>query len=117
MAFTFTFIQLFAWGVYLIAPLLGFFLLIVLSLGLIVGRIEGWSRFDALYWAFITAFTVGYGDMRPLKRWSRVLSVVIALHGILLTGLLVAVTVQTSTKAFEMHIDPAELKRIEQQLR
>ncbi len=115
MAFALTFIELFAWAVYLIAPLLMVFLVIVVLLGLVVGRLEAWNRFDALYWAFITALTVGYGDIRPLKRSSRILSIVIALHGILLTGLLVAVTVEVSSRAFEIHIDQQKIEQIRQQ--
>jgi hypothetical protein len=54
----------------------------VALLGLVVGRKEGWSRFDSVYWSFITAATtVGYGDIRPVKRVSRIIAVVIASSG------------------------------------
>jgi len=49
--------------------------------GLVAGRKEGWSRFDSVYWSFITATTVGYGDIRPVKRASKISAVVIALLG------------------------------------
>jgi len=72
-------------------------------LGQIVGKKEGWSRFDSFYWSFITATTVGYGDFRPTKRSSRIIAVVIALAGFILTGILVAVAVHSATLALTAH--------------
>ncbi len=100
MDFTFTFIRIFLLGLYLAAPLMIFFCLMIIVLGQIVGRMEGWSRFDAVYWSFITALTVGYGDIRPVKRFSRRLAVVIAIAGIMFSGILVALTVHSAEKAF-----------------
>jgi len=93
------FLLLFLQGLYFISPLLAMLLLILVLIGQIVGRHEAWSRFDALYWAFITSFTVGYGDFHPRKRLSKALSVLIALVGVIFTGIIVAVAlhaVQTS---------------------
>ena len=52
--------------------------LLITLLGQTVGFRESWGRFDSLYRAFITATRVGYGDIRPVARLSRVLSVLIA---------------------------------------
>ena len=65
MEFSITFIQLFFWGVYLAAPILLMLCTLIIIVGQIVGRLEGWDRFNALYWSFITALTVGYGDISP----------------------------------------------------
>jgi voltage-gated potassium channel len=92
MDFTLTFIRLFFWSIYLIAPLLVFLSFVIIVLGQIVCYIEKWNKFDGLYWSFITATTVGYGDIHPLKKVSKVLSVFIALVGIMLTGIMLAVT-------------------------
>ena len=105
MEFTLTFIQFFINGIYLAMPLLLFFLSLVTVLGQVVGRIEGWTKFNSFYWSFITALTVGYGDIRPLNRSSKLLSILIALIGIMFTGIIVAITVTTATNAFEKHID------------
>ena len=116
MDFTFTFIKLFFWILYLIAPVMAFLCLMVIILGQWVASIEKWNRFDALYWTFITATTVGYGDIRPIKRLSRVISVMIAFIGLMFTGLLVAVTLNTASIAFEKHIDQSEIVKIKQDL-
>lgn len=113
MEFTITFIKIFLWGIYLMAPIIFLMSLIIIALGLIVGRIESWNRFDALYWAFITALTVGYGDIKPLKRSSRILSVLLGTFGIMLTGILVAITVEASTDTFKKYVSQEKIHEIE----
>lgn len=104
MELTITFVKLFFLGARLIMPLLLFLCFFIVVLGQIVGLIEGWKRFDSFYWSFITALTVGYGDIKPLKRKSKTLSILIALLGIMFNGIVVALTVAVSAKAFEKHI-------------
>lgn len=82
------------------SPILIMMVMLIVFLGLMVGYIEPWSKFDAIYWAFITALTVGYGDIKPLKKISKIISVFIAAFGIMLGGILVAITVETSSSAF-----------------
>ncbi len=105
MDFTFEFVQLFLTAIFLVMPLLLFLSLWVIILGQVVGYIEGWNKFDSLYWAFITALTVGYGDIRPLKKRSKAISVIVGLTGIMLTGIVVAITVHAATMAFGRHVD------------
>jgi voltage-gated potassium channel len=105
MEFTVSFIKLTFWSFYLIAPLLFFLCFLIFLLGQIVCHIEKWKKFDGLYWSFITATTVGYGDIRPLKKASKVLSVVIAFVGVMLTGIIIAVTIHTASIALEKHGD------------
>ena len=64
-------------------------LLLIVINGLLIGRIEGWRRGDALYHALINATTVGYGDFRPTKGVAKFLSVLNAFMGLLLTGIFV----------------------------
>lgn len=117
MDFTFTFLKIFFLAAFLIAPILLFLCSVVVILGLMVGRREGWSIFNSLYWTFITALTVGYGDIRPLKHASKILSVIIATLGIMFTGVIVAVTVSATTEAIKMHIEPTRLEAKLEQLR
>ncbi|MBW2663236.1 MAG: two pore domain potassium channel family protein [Deltaproteobacteria bacterium] len=105
MDFTFSFLKTFLYGLYYTAPLLLLIMLTTICLGQIVGRIESWKKFDALYWSFITATTVGYGDIRPSSRTSKALSVIIALTGLIFTGIIVAIAVRSATYAFNIHVD------------
>ncbi len=103
MEFTLTFIRLLFLGIYLVAPLVLFLCSFIAVLGLVVGRMEGWSKFDAIYWAFITALTVGYGDIRPLRRHSKTLAIAIVLLGVMFSGIFVAITVRSAIEAFRKH--------------
>ena len=116
MDFSITFFQLFFWGIFLGLPILSVLCVLISGLGLIVGRIEKWKAFDALYWAYITALTVGYGDIRPTKKSSKSISIVIAWCGIMFTGLLVAIAVKSASSAFEIHMDPALMPHIAQRI-
>ncbi len=116
MEFTLTFLKLFFWSIYLVAPLLIFFSIFIIALGQIVTRIEKWSKFDALYWSFITATTVGYGDIRPLKKTSKALSIMIALLGMMFTGIIIAVTINTTATAIDKHIDESVIEQIKKDL-
>jgi len=96
---TVTFLKQFGVGIWLTLPLLLSLAAVIILLGQIAGAKEGWSRFDSLYWSFITATTVGYGDIRPVKTQSRVFAVFIAFLGLTLTGILIAVAVHAANLA------------------
>jgi len=100
---TTTFLKEFVFDIWVTSPLLLSLALVITVLGQIVGKKEGWSPFDSFYWSFITATTVGYGDIRPQRMPSKILSVVIALCGFLLTGILVAAAVHSATIALAAH--------------
>jgi voltage-gated potassium channel len=101
MDFTFRYLQLFFKGVELASPLLFTSGVFIVLLGLIVGARESWKWTDAIYWAFITATTVGYGDIRPLRNLSKALSIIIAVTGITATGILVALSINAASDAFK----------------
>ncbi len=85
--------------VYMI-PVFLFQIGIISILGYIVWKIEGWDSFDAFYWAFITGTTVGYWDIKPSKKSTKALSIIITLFWLIFTGLLVAVAVESAQQAF-----------------
>ena len=76
------FLKEFLFDLWLTAPLLLSLAAVVTVLGQVAGKKEGWSPFDSFYWSFITATTVGYGDMRPTKRSAKILAIAIPLAGL-----------------------------------
>lgn len=110
MEFTFKFTRLFFFGLELAAPLLLSQMFLIILLGQIVGMRESWSRFNSLYWAFITATTVGYGDISPLRPLSKVLAVLTAFTGIIFTGIVLALALNAASISFKSIYDINEIK-------
>ncbi len=76
-------------------------LLVLLIFALITSKMDDVSFLDALYLAFITALTVGYGDITPVTGISRAIGVLTGLVGVIFMGLVVAV----STRALEIAVE------------
>lgn len=100
---TITFFREFGAGLWIALPLLLSLAAVITLLGQFVGRKEGWSRFDSFYWSFVTATTVGYGDLRPTGRSSRIVAILIATLGLVLSGILIAIAVRAATIAMQTH--------------
>jgi voltage-gated potassium channel len=98
---TLIFLKQLGFGLWLTFPVLLTLAAAITLLGQVVGTSEGWSRFESFYWSFITATTVGYGDIRPLKSRSRAVAVLIAFLGLVLTGILIAVAVHAVNLALD----------------
>ena len=96
---TIIFLRDFVLGLWLMFPLLFVLLATITLLGHLVGRREGWSRLDSFYWAFVTATTLGYGDLRPAQPRSKIFAILIAFLGLILTGIVIAVAVQATSRA------------------
>jgi len=56
---------------------------------------------DALYFAFVTGLTIGYGDIVMHTPVGRLIALLIGLIGILFTGLMVAVLVYAVRESIE----------------
>ncbi len=79
-----------------------FVLLVVVILGgLVISKVEGVGVFSSIYFAFVTGFTIGYGDITPNSVIGKVISLIIGLTGIVCTGIVVAISVRALSKAFE----------------
>ncbi|MDR6670404.1 cytochrome b subunit of formate dehydrogenase [Rhizobium sp. 1399] len=75
-------------------PILSGIVSVMIVSGLIIWRIENWRIDEAVYFTFVTGLTIGYGDFTPKHVSSRILSLVIGFAGIVLTGIVAAVTVK-----------------------
>ncbi|KAI1078071.1 hypothetical protein F5B20DRAFT_549092 [Whalleya microplaca] len=65
------------------------FLMYLLIGALVFSKIEGWNYLDAVYWADVTLFTVGYGDFYPETNLGRALLMPYALVGVISLGLVI----------------------------
>ncbi len=75
-------------------PILSGLLLMQAAVGIFIAWLEGWYLTEGVYFAYITGLTIGYGDLAPVHRLSRLLAVGIGFIGILITGLVAALGVK-----------------------
>jgi Ion channel len=81
-------------GLRIVWPILSVLVAAKLACGAVIGLLEGWSVGDAIYFTFVTALTIGYGDLVPKLLASRLLALTIGFIGILLIALVAAIGVQ-----------------------
>jgi len=79
----------------IVSPVIGFLLLVIAGLGVAVAYVEGWTLGDGIYFAFVTALTIGYGDLTAKRTLGRIIAIMIGFSGIIFTGVMVAVAVQS----------------------
>ena len=80
----------------LLTELASLFLLlvgIIAIAGVLVAKLDGIPVEDGIYFACITALTVGFGDLTPKSRGARAIAVLLAFVGLLVVGIVVAVSV------------------------
>ena len=61
-------------------------ILLVIAGGVLIHYAEGMTLSDGIWWAFVTATTVGYGDISPNSLYGRLIAMVLMLLGIGLIG-------------------------------
>jgi Ion channel len=88
-------------AIHLTWPVLSTILAFQVALGLLIGFIEGWSVGDAVYFTFVTALTIGYGDIVPRHGLARALTIGIGVSGLFLTGLIAGIAVYAMRTAID----------------
>ena len=78
---------------------LALFTLIVIN-GWAISYVEKLPFGDALYFAFITGLTIGYGDIVVKTPVGRILAVLIGFIGVLFSGLVIAVAVRALRESY-----------------
>ncbi|WP_297457977.1 potassium channel family protein [Thermococcus sp.] len=90
---------------YVKSILLGLFVTIALF-GVVLSLEEGINLWDGMYFAFITAFTVGYGDFTPTTAVSKVLcALILPVLGMILTGIMVAAAMQAIGRLYRSQLE------------
>lgn len=68
--------------------------------GIAIHFVEGMSVFDGIWWSFVTATTVGYGDISPATPAGRVIAAILMIVGI---GLIGSLTSTITALFFQRH--------------
>ena len=83
-------------------------ILIIVLGGLLISLFDEKSLGEGQYLAFITASTIGYGDLAPESWPARIVACAIGLNGLLLTGIFVALSVKGLELAFRADLEEIE---------
>ena len=80
----------------MVSPIILFLLGLLMLIAKITCRIEKWHSYSkSVYFTMITALTIGYGRTVPKTRNGRFLSLLSGFIGIVLTGLIVSVALNS----------------------
>jgi hypothetical protein len=110
MKFTKDFLTIFWYLLIHMLPIWGFLSVIITLLGIVLSKLEGLTIGSGIYCAWITATTVGYGDITPVNGLSKFLCVILAVIGIINTGIILSVALNASRTAMERNLDMDKVK-------
>ena len=86
-----------------IAEIILFQLLILIAGGLVIAEVETLEVSEAIYFAFVTGLTIGYGDITPHTGLGQVVSLAIGLNGLVFSGLIIAVANRALAETVKQH--------------
>ena len=102
MRFSIDFLKAFLVMIRHFFPIWGGIAVLISLLGLVIAQLEDEiSAGTALYFAWVTGTTVGYGDLVPTVGITRVLAIVVAVLGIVLTGTIVTIAIEAAKITIE----------------
>jgi hypothetical protein len=86
--------------------------ILISLMGIVIAQLEEeLSVGDALYFSWVTGTTVGYGDLTPTTGSTRVLAIIVAIMGIILTGTIVSIAIEAAKIAVENSISIQDFKQ------
>ena len=74
-----------------VREVLGCLIVLIILHGVLFSLFEGKDIGSSIYFAFITGFTIGYGDITPVTTLGRIVAVFTGLWGTVFVGLVVAI--------------------------
>jgi len=90
-----TFFRIFLKVIYVLRKIVATLFLFVILMGVLLAYIEGLGIWEGIYFSFVTAFTLGYGDIAPHTPLGMfICSILLPLAGMLLTGIMVAAAIK-----------------------
>lgn len=93
-------------------PIWGGIAILISLMGFIIAQLEEELSFSsALYFAWVTGTTVGYGDIAPTVGATRFLAIIVAILGIMFTGIIVALAIEAAKIAVENSISIQEFRQ------
>lgn len=101
MRFSIDFLRAFFVFLRYFSPIWGTIAVLISLIGFIIAQQEALAVGDALYFAWVTGTTVGYGDIVPTMGFTRFLAIINALLGIVFTGIIVAMAIEAAKIAIE----------------
>ncbi len=93
-------------------PRWGGIAILISLVGLVISQLEEeLSVSSALYFAWVTGTTVGYGDLVPTLGITRALAIFVAILGIVLTGIIVTMAIEAAKIVVENNTSIQEFKQ------
>jgi voltage-gated potassium channel len=111
MKFTKDFLIIFWYMLIHLLPIWGFLSVAITLFGVLLAKLEGLPVGTGIYFAWITATTVGYGDIAPREGVSRLLCVLLAITGIINTGIILSIALNASRQAMERNLDVEKMEK------
>ncbi len=98
-----TFFGIFLKVIYVVRKIISTMVLFIVAMGFLLAFVEGLSIGNGVYLAFVSAFTVGYGDIVPRTLLGRTICVIVLpITGMLLTGIIVAAAITAIDRGLKM---------------
>lgn len=89
-----TFFGIFLRVIYVLRKIVITLFAFIIAMGFVIAFVEDMNLWDALYFAFVSAFTLGYGDIVPHTALGRfICAIVLPITGMLLTGIMIAAAI------------------------